>query len=409
MTANEEKNIQDTQADPVTVGKTRPDQERNAALLSGYDYSKYVTDLTGYTGQDLQRVGFVKWQPAARTRCGGRGNYKPGMARLPDGKLIIGVCRNNNDPDPAKRWFEIHVYESEDDGLTWSEIGTTPLYGKEPAMAALADGTLVMTVQGGFFGDAESPGGVIAKPNVLPVMRSDDGGKTWDTFVISGATDVTGAYADYPRNLIAEADGSVTMVRALKNDYWGKGGGSPNLQIANSRDGGESWTFEEGLIDWNYCGFGEVATIRLRSGKMLAALRTQTPGTTGEGFETTVITESLDGGTHWSEPTPMLANAEVHAYLTELADGRILASYSNYHLPWGSFAVVSSDEGKSWDLDNPIQLSLSQDLYVGWPVTLQLPDESLVTCCAVTSHQHEPPETTTCDVVRWKLPDSHKN
>ncbi len=390
--------------DPVEVGRTEQDKMLNAELLAGYDYSKYPTDLTGYTGQDLQRIGFVRWEHAVRSRCGGRGNYKPGMARMPDGKLVIAVCRDNKETDPAKRFFIIHVYESRDGALSWQEIGITPLYGKEPAMAALPDGTLVMTAQGGFFADTDNPNSAIARANVMPVSRSRDGGVTWETFIVTGATDAEGKYADYPRNLSVEADGSVTMVRALRNDWWAKGGGSPNLQIANSKDGGETWEYSEGMVDWDYCGFGEVSTIKLRNGKMLAALRTQTPGTDGEGFETTFLTESMDDGAHWSKPRPMLANAEVHAYLTELSDGAILASYSNYHLPWGSFAVISKDEGRTWDLDNPIQLSLSADLYVGWPVTLQLPDDSLITCCAVTSYHMEPPDRFTCDVVRWRLP-----
>ena len=99
----------------------------------------------------------------------------------------------------------------------------------------------------------------------------------------------------------------------------------------------------------------------------------------------------------------MSVTAEVHAYLTELRDGRLLATYSNYHLPWGSFAIVSKDSGKTWDLDHPIQLSLSADFYVGWPVTLQLSDGSLITAYAATTYYKEPPDHLTCEVVRWRL------
>jgi len=34
------------------VGQTDAARQRNAALLGEYDYSKYVTALTGYTGLD---------------------------------------------------------------------------------------------------------------------------------------------------------------------------------------------------------------------------------------------------------------------------------------------------------------------------------------------------------------------
>ena len=206
-----------------------------------------------------------------------------------------------------------------------------------------------------------------------------------------------------------EPDGSLLLVRALDSGWYHpditlKGGGSPNLQLCRSKDGGKTWQFSEGVIDWDNPAFGEVSTIRLKNGRYLAALRRQLPGTTTEAFEDTFITESKDGGKHWSKPWMMSNNAEVHAYLTELKDGRILATYSNYHLPWGSFAILSKDGGKTWDTDHPIQLSLSADLYVGWPVTLQLPDSSLITSFAVTSHYRELPARSTCEVVRWRLP-----
>ena len=117
-----------------------------------------------------------------------------------------------------------------------------------------------------------------------------------------------------------------------------------------------------------------------------------------------MITESNDAGAHWSKPRQLLPNAEVHAYLTQLDDGRILATYSNYHLPWGVYTVVSNDQGKTWDLENPIQLALSADYYVGWPVTKQLKDGSLVTAYAITAYMKQKPNTTVCEVVRWQMP-----
>jgi hypothetical protein len=91
-------------------------------------------------------------------------------------------------------------------------------------------------------------------------------------------------------------------------------------------------------------------------------------------------------------------------YLTELHDGRILATYSNYHLPYGAYAIVSTDGGKTWDRDRPIRLAASADLYVGWPVTLQLKNRSLITAYALTAYLRQPPETTSTETVRWELP-----
>jgi hypothetical protein len=380
----------------LPVGPTREDQQRNAVLLGEYDYAKYAESLTGFTGQDLQRIACVQWKHAVRTRVGPRGTYKAGMARRRDGKLAIAACRMAKDAESGAARFYIHVYESPDDGLTWQEIGQTRLYGKEPTLTVLPSGTLVLTAEGGHAPE-DKPG----LPADLPISRSEDGGRTWETRKIPGP--------DIPRNLIVEPDGTLLLVRALDSGWYHRdmtlaGGGSPNLQLCRSRDEGRTWQFSEGAIDWDWPAFGEVSSLRRADGKYLATLRRQIPGTQHEGFEDTVVTESLDGGKHWAKPWRMSSGAEVHAYLTQLNDGRILATYSNYHLPWGSCAIVSQDAGKTWDVQHPIQLAFSADLYVGWAVTLQLPDNSLITSYATTSYYKQEPDRTTCEVVRWQLP-----
>ena len=383
--------------EPYPVGKTEEDQQRNADLLGGYDYSKYPEALTGYAGQDLQRVGFVKWAPAIRTRIGKRGNYKAGFAQLPEGKLIIASCRNNNDPDPAKRRFEILVYESSDKGLSWSQINQTPLFGKEPSLAALPDGTLILTAQ-----ELKLNGdGLVEEQH--PLARSEDGGRTWEVSHFTGI--------DYPRSLAVDADGSVTIITALRPDlYNNKGNGSPDLLIRRSKDSGRNWDVFEGKVDWNWPGFVEVGAVRLSDGRLLAMLRRQIPGTEGEGFEDSVLTESIDDGKTWSRPWQLTATAQVHAYITELKDGRLLCTYSNYNVPFGVSAMFSADGGKTWDRDNTIRLSTSNGFYVGWAVTLQLEDESMITSYSVTSYPEKESDCVvtccgvTCEVVRWNLP-----
>ncbi len=370
------------------VGKSEADQKRNAELLSGYDYGKYATALTGFTGQDLQRVGFMHWQPAVRTRVGTRGRYKAGFARLPDGTLVLASCRDNNQSDPTKRKFHIAVFSSNDEGLTWKEIGTPGIVGKEPCLTALPDGALILIAEPGYYG----PG---AKRDEHGLGRSEDGGRTWHTTVHK--------CNDSARNMIVEPDGSLLMVHAKQPDFHGEGRGSSNLLVGRSQDG-LKWEYTEGLIDWDWTGFGEVSSIRSRDGRLLAALRRQIPGTSGEGFEDTVITESTDNGRTWVRPWQLLTTAQVHAYLTELADGRLLCTYSNYHVPFGVSAVLSYDAGKTWDLDNTIRLSTSSGYWVGWAVTLQLPDGDAITSYAATTYYKQPPDFFTLEVVRWKLP-----
>ena len=106
----------------------------------------------------------------------------------------------------------------------------------------------------------------------------------------------------------------------------------------------------------------------------------------------------------WSNPRAMSRTAEVQTYLTELQDGRLLATYSNYHLPFGVYAIVGSDGGRTWDHDHPVQLTLSSLNQVGWPVTVQLDDASLLTGYALTAYLKQPPDMFVIETVRWRLP-----
>jgi hypothetical protein len=327
----------------------------------------------------------LEYHHAVRTRVGPRGNYKAGMTLLADGRVLLATCRRDGSQQPAT--FGIHVYQSADQGLTWEEIGQSPLFGKEPSLTVLPDGALILTAQ------------EMRTPTKMAIARSSDGGRTWEADTVPGS--------DYPRNLIVEPDGSALMVRAEASAWTNPDKSTPHLQLGRSKDGGKTWQFSQGVVDWTDANFGEVASVRLKDGRLLAALRHQIPGTKGEGFETTVLTESTDDGQHWSAPRALVGPAEVHVYLTELHDGRILATYSNYHLPWGVYAVVSKDGGKTWDLDHPIELALSGGYYVGWPVTLELPDHSLLTCYAneAYAYSRQPPhENVVTEVVRWNLP-----
>ena len=351
-----------------------------------FDYSKYPAAITGYNGQDMQRIGFVTWGNARRRRVGPRGNYKAGFTQLPNGKLVLAACRK----DAGAKVFGMHVYESSDLGDTWKQINKTPLFGKEPALAALADGTLIVTAQGlGTRPDGVPPG--------TYTFRSRDGGRTWEEIQV----DEGESRYPYPRNIFVDMDGSLIYLRDDGID----------MTLCRSVDGGKAWTFTLGKVDWAARDmqpgdvFAEIGVIRTKSdGRLLAVIRREIPGYSGEGFEDTFLTESADDGTSWSRPWRASGTAEVHGYLTELADGRLLMTYASYHLPYGPIAIVSSDGGKTFDRDNPIQLAISSNCYTGWPVTLQLEDGSLITSYATTIYAEKDPPRTVCEVVRWRLP-----
>ena len=400
-----------TEPDVSAAGGDRPTPEeaaRNQPLHAGYDYDRYPSSITGFTGVNLQRVFVRKQRPAVRTRVGPRGNFKGAIARLSDGSLVAAACRRIDEHG----LFGVHVYKSADRGLTWQEIGEDPLYGKEMSLTALPDDSLLLTVESTVPGYPSMT--FAGDPTRMSYYRSADGGRTWE----AGSIDGPGK----PRNVLVEADGSLLMVRPrcsayLRRPYAVRGRAfepSPDLELSRSADGGRTWKSTTGRVAWRVTTFGEVSIARLRNGRLLASLRTNPPGTVGEGQQVTYLTESDDDGDTWCEPWPMGNLAEVQVNLLVLRSGRLLATYTNYHLPFGVCAVVSDDDGRTWSHDAPVQLALSADCYTGWPVTVELDDDQedrgeLITCYMITAYLNEPPESkglerNVCEVVRWRLP-----
>jgi len=351
----------------------------------GDDFAnEYPAGITGYNGQDLQQIRTVGFRPAVRRRVGPRGNYKPGLARLADGRLLLVTCRHLGSAPPAPN-FEVYAYRSADNAESWTELGAIGIPGKEPTLAVTPDGTAVLIAQ-----NADFRGSTYRRPFVA---RSTDAGETWEVGQLASGS-------HYPRSLIVARDGALLFARPHSVG---------ELQLNRSTDAGRTWSQIVGRIDWAHDQpqhYDETTLLQLPDGTLLAALRHQIPGTRGEGFEDTLLTRSTDNGASWSEPARISGFAEVHFYLTRLRDGRLLACYSNYHLPFGVCAMLSRDGGRTWDRDRILQLSLSADLWVGWPSTIQLPDGQLVTAYANTTYVHEPAHTrTTCETVRWTVPE----
>ncbi len=370
---------------------TPQEAERNRLLQAPYDPDAYLEGITGYAGQNQQRVWRVQERPAVRTRVGERGNYKGGLALLPDGALVAAVCRPFRGPGgPYDVTFRILVYRSEDGGLTWRDTGAQGLVGKEPALLATPDGALVLTAQH-FEKDAAV--------QRLPVSRSADGGRTFETSWLPGNR-------DYPRNLLwDDAAGEVVMIRskARKYVYETHAESSPHLEVARSADLGRTWRAETGRMPWDFTGFAELASLRFPDGRLLAAIRREPEGTKGEGFEDTVLTESTDGGRTFGTPWRASRTGEVHWSFLRLRDGRVLATWTNYHLPFGVQAAVSRDGGRTYDLARSVLLAQSADLYVGWPTTVEFPDGTLGTLYASTPFLAQKPDSTACEFVRWSL------
>lgn len=368
------------------------------------DYAKYPAGLAGYTGMNLDEITYWTRKPAVRSRIGWRGLYKTGLTRLPNGDLLACPCHHAEDG----KWH-ITLFRSKDEGKTWTQVATKgdELLGKEPALICLHDGAALL---------------VTSHPHGFRVSRSEDEGVTWQT------TQLGEGYCMI-RNVLEESDGALLMVMS-KGTYYNRAAPPSQAWLFRSTDGGRSWVEDKKLKAWDdpESMFDEASVTRLPDGRLLAAGRVsgnvligKTPPPRGlptpEGDESgdhMVLSESKDGGVTWGKPRPFLSYSEVHAHLLPLKDGRVLCAYASYHLPFGVFAVLSNDGGRTWDTQHPIQLAMSLTMYAGWPTSLQLPNGDILTAYAITAYQEGEGAKvltpgkgdTVAEVVRWQLPPS---
>jgi hypothetical protein len=389
-------------------------------LDEAYDYTKYPAGLTGYTGFNFQQIGFWDLRPATRVQVGRRGLYKSGLAQLPNGDLLMAPYSDIG----SDRQVRIYPHRSTDAGMTWKPIGApiTGLQGREPSVICLRDGTLLL-------GSAYE----------LNFFRSQDGGQTWqyldsdDNFsqVKKQVGEHQGAFPT--RNILEEQDGTLALMVSVGSD--GDTFPTPRAKawIFRSRDGGRTWPESQEVSVWDRPeALVETSMVRLSEGGLLATFRIEgshvignTPPPRGlpyppgdESGGHMLLMNSDDNGIHWTEPREFLNYSEVHGHLAVLKDGKVLCTYANYHLPFGLVAILSNDQGKTWDKQHPIQLAIAADMWTGWPTSLQLPDGSIITSYARSAyleHTADMGQSTpdfawnrrndvVAEVVRWQLP-----
>lgn len=369
------------------------------------DFTKYSMGLAGFT-MDLQRVWHMRRGKAVRRRIGSRGLYKAGFAQLPDGSLVAAPCACVKRP-----WIYLtSIFRSTDRGLTWGRVADGPP-GKEPTLLGLAGGDLILLTE-----DLERRG------NEFRCFRSADGGKTWSESEFPGIGKATTTRAIYQA-----ASGEVRLF--VSGRTWGaKTGQGTAAWLFESADSGATWTKVADIPTWEspQMFFGEASVLSLSDEHLLLAVRV--PGDfpsregapadmpdvlksetfTDEAWNRMLMMESTDGGLTWCEPWPILERGNVHAHLLRLRDGRILATYAVYHLPWSVQAALSEDGGRSFDMDAPVLLSHSVWYCVGWPTSVQLDDGSIVTCYAKQAYWDDRSvggqnSDYACEVVRWDV------
>jgi hypothetical protein len=360
------------------------------------------------------------WQlPAERVALGE--GYKPSLALLPDGGLVLVALFQEQRPGAKVREWT-GLWRSADGGRTWGRRAEAKdLLGREQWLTCARDGTLFAT--GHLLAhDVRNPDGYTHSY----LHRSADGGRTWQRRRIGPEGFPPRAVTMCSRNLVELPDG--TLLLGVGANELDRG------RIASlwaSRDGGRAWDRSGRRVRIGSYGgrpydnydafFAEDFTFRAQSGRLLHFVRCGPPSPMypmndgrptpagDDGIDRMLRCESSDGGQTWGELRDHGDYGMHYPRVLRLHDGRLLLTFTQRALtyPLGLQAVLSHDDGATWDfrsdrlvLEGKTPWGRAQG--GGFGNTVQLRDEGLVSCCSYRGAD----DKTYLEVVRWRLPES---
>ncbi|MDA1054982.1 MAG: sialidase family protein [Planctomycetota bacterium] len=352
---------------------------------------------------------------AERIPLGISGDYKPSLALLPEGDLLL-VMFNQVDKGEGKVREEMIHFRSADGGKTWGERQVRPLLGREPYFSVLRDGTLFLTTHLSSR-DVLNPDGYVHSY----VHRSADSGKTWSTLRI-GSEDVPGVaektWTHTSRNVLELQDGTVIL---------GVSAGSSTDYLWRSKDKGQTWDKSlvctvEGFdvkkqgFPWHaetvfwQAGNGDILAIaRCHSGALPALGNTEIPEG-NDNVERMALFRSRNGGGTWTlEPEMGNDYAEHYQAILRLQDKRLLFTFTVRALrpPLGLQAVLGTETANGFKFDfRSDRLVLDEKTPAdkssggGFGNTVQLPNGQLVSAYTYRGEDGN----VHAEVLRWALP-----
>lgn len=215
--------------------------------------------------------------------------------------------------------------------------------------------------------------------------RSLDKGKTWLKPV---------------KQLVSSPHGPIELKNA-KLLYVGTSSLNSNkiLGVEISEDDGISWNLfsqieigDQDTIEY----YHEPHAVELSNGKIIAMFRYQPKDKSDSYLRQS---ESYDGGMTWTK-THRTNIFGYPPHLIELKNGWILVVYGVRKYPFGEYACISKDGGETWDVENEIYLSKSDNGDLGYPASVQLEDGSIIT---VFYQIDKKDEKTSLFQTHWKI------
>jgi len=375
------------------------------------------------------------WQPHTVLRVNGRGEalrlpawfnlvsgpyghrnmQMPSLIFMPEKKRLLITAEFG--PPPVKTI----VMTSDDFGATWTRkrwMRTNA--GGEPDVAMIVGTTYL------------GKGVVTASPESGMRLFSRDFGETWnESYPVPEVLDGKALYHWDP--LLVDRDESGRIIRLAEVRYHETGYGRNDPDPARkfdqaviwfSADVGRTWSEPRTVPEWY--GVNELALVRAKNGDIIAGCRTDNPVRFTEiqdMFSGLAVSISRDNGRTWSPLNRLYEYGRHHSSFVVMPDGDIVMGYvvrAGYTdtakglRRFGLEAVVSHDNGRTWDLDHKYILAwwtgqcTGDTWWWGLPqssATVLLPDGSLLTAFS-TGFRNEPTQSLCVmdtALVKWRL------
>ncbi|MBI4244186.1 MAG: exo-alpha-sialidase [Planctomycetes bacterium] len=337
---------------------------------------------------------------------------KPSIAVLPTGEIVLSYIRNYLVSE-EKEWME--VIRSVDGGETWSEpirVTNSTYNDREGYLVMLKDGTLLLCYMR-----------VMSEIDPLHpwhgpfICESKDGGRRWSH---PWQVDISkfcpaGPFGCGARGHVVLPDGTfMFFVGTYESPQ------RPKEYVIISKDGGHTFDAYYQITNMG----ADSSFTRLQSGKLLGFLRINGAdyprrgahpdiANLGEKVHFMALTESLDNGKTWSHPVKVTEYNEIPGHILVLKDGNVVVTFGVRHFPLGIQALISHDEGKTWDWDKKILLSWNGSLCrtsnghvrhsIGHPFSVELPDGKILTSYY---RLRDPFDLSSCQVegLFWNVP-----
>jgi hypothetical protein len=318
----------------------------------------------------------------------------PTLTRRANGELIV-VWSGGREAHVCP-FGRVDLMRSKDDGETWSWPRTlldSPIDDRDAGVVETTKGSLLVTTFTSLaYESYELTNALARKPHEKDawsaeklerwlavhnrlsadqrqaelgewMIRSTDGGVTWSERYPS--------IVNSPHGPIQLSDGR--LLYAGKVLWTGDG----EVGVCESKDDGKTWQWLADIPiragDDAKNSYHELHAVEANNGRLIVHIRNHNPVNERE----TLQCESTDGGKSWTTPHS-IGVWGLPSFLTNLKDGRLMMTYGHRRQPFGNQARISEDYGKSWS----DALMVSDDGNagdLGYPSTVQLDDQSLVT------------------------------